>query len=162
MLEKLAKWNPLKSVREKGEPGNVRLKELGHLQDALNSLFERFFHDRYVESEDALWFPAIDISETDTALVVRAELPGMTKKDVDISLQENILIIQGEKKRKKKAKHEDFYLVERSFGRFYQSLTLPAIVDADKVTAIFTHGVLTITLPKTEVSQPRRIAISAS
>lgn len=161
MLEKLAKWNPLKSVRAKGEHGSVKLKDLGHLQDALNHLFDRFFHDRYAESEDALWFPTIDMSETETAIVVRAELPGMAKKDVDISLQDNLLMLQGEKKRQKRAKREDFYLMERSFGRFYESLTLPALVDPEKVTATFAHGVLTITLPKTEVTQPKRIAISS-
>ncbi|GAK60908.1 heat shock protein hsp20 [Candidatus Vecturithrix granuli] len=162
MLEKLAKWNPLKSVRAKGEHNSAKLKELGQLQDALNRLFDRFFQDRYTESEDALWFPAVDMAETDTAIVIHAELPGMTKKDVDISLQDNILTIQGEKKRKKKAKHEDFYLVERSFGRFYQAFTLPAAVKSDKITATFKHGVLTITLPKSEGAQPKRIAISTS
>jgi len=162
MLEKLTKWNPLRSVREKYAHRGTGIKELGQLQAALNRLFDGFFRNRQTEHKDALWFPAIDVAETDMAIVVRAELPGITKKDVDIALQENILVIQGEKKRNKKAKHEEFYLIERSFGCFYQSFTLPVAVDQDKVTAIFTQGVLTITLPKVEATKPQRIAIATA
>jgi HSP20 family protein len=160
MLEKLTKWNPLRNVREKDEHRGHGIKELGQLQDAMNRMFDGFFRERYAESEDAFWYPAIDTSETDAAIVVRAELPGMTKKDVDISLEGNVLIVQGEKKRKKKSKHENFYMVERSFGRFYQSISLPASVEGDKVTATFANGILSITLPKTEGAKAKRIAIS--
>jgi HSP20 family protein len=162
MLEKLAKWNPLRSVRESSERRGNGFKELGQLQEAMNCLFDGFFHDRYTEREDALWYPDVDVSETANDVVVRAELPGMSRKDIDIAIQDNVLTIQGEKKRKKKTKHENFYLVERSFGQCYQSLTLPAPVEQDKVTATFAHGVLTITLPKTEGAKPHRIAIATS
>jgi len=159
MLEKLTKWNPLRNVQERGEHRGHGVKELGHLQDTMNRLFDGFFRDRYTEREDAVWCPDVDVLETKNALVVCAELPGMKKKDVEIAIQDNILTIQGEKKRKKKTKNENFYLVERSFGQFYQSFTLPAPVEQDKVKAIFAHGVLTITLPKTEGAKPHRIAI---
>ncbi len=85
----------------------------------------------------------------------------MSKKEVDIALQDNMLIVQGEKKCKKKSKHENFYCIERSFGHFYQSFTLPAKVEQNKVKAAFVRGVLIITLPKAEGAQPKRIAISA-
>ena len=160
MLEKLTRWNPLRNVREKDERGGYAIKELDQLQGAMNRLFDGFFRERYTESEDAIWFPAIDTSETDAAIVVRVELPGMSKKDVDISIQGNVLILQGEKKRKKKSKNENFYMVERSFGRFYQSITLPAAVEGDKVKATFAHGVLSIILPKKEGAKAKRIAIS--
>jgi HSP20 family protein len=166
MLEKLTKWNPLRSVRESNERRGNGFKELGQLQEAMNRLFDGFFHDRgsfrdrYTEREDALWYPDVDVSETANAVVVRAELPGMTRKDIAIAIQDNVLTIQGEKKRKKKTKNENFYRVERSFGQFYQSFTLPAVVEQDKVKATFAHGVLTISLPKTEDAKPHRIAIT--
>jgi HSP20 family protein len=166
MLEKLTQWNPLRNVQKNGKHRGTGLKELGRLQESMNRLFDGFFdgrgffRDRYTESEEAFWYPSMDVSETDTAIIVRAELPGMTKKDVDISLQDNVLTVQGEKKRKKKTKHENFYRVERSFGHFCQSFTLPAAVEQDKVKATFAHGVLSITLPKTESAKPRRIAIT--
>ena len=162
MLEKLAKWNPLRSVQQNGEHRGTGIKELGHLQESMNRLFDGFFKDRYTEREDAFWYPDVDVSETASDVIVRAELPGMARKDIDIAIQDNVLTIQGEKKRKKKTKHENFYLVERSFGQFYQSVTLPALVEQDKVKATFAHGVLTITLPKTEGAKPHRIAISTS
>jgi HSP20 family protein len=162
MLEKLTHWNPLRSVREHSKPRGTGIKEPGQLREAMNRVFDGFLRDRYTESEEAIWWPAVDVSETDTALVVRAELPGMTKKEVDISLQDNVLTLQGEKTRKKKTKHEEFSLVERSFGRFYQAFTLPVAIDPENVTAAFTQGVLTITLPKTESTTPQRIPISTS
>ena len=105
-------------------------------------------------------FPLMNVTEDKDKYFVRAELPGMTKKNIAIAIQDNVLTIQGEKKRKKKTKNENFYLVERSFGQFYQSFTLPAPVEQDKVKATFAHGVLTITLPKTEGAKPHRIAIA--
>lgn len=162
MLEKLTKWNPLRSVRENGEHRGNSIKELGQLQEAMNRLFDGFFRDRYTEREDAFWHPDVDVSETASDVVVRAELPGMTRKDIDIAIRDNILTIQGEKKRKKKTKNENFYLVERSFGQFSQSFTLPAAVEQDKVKATFAHGVLTIILPKTEGAKAHRIAIATS
>jgi HSP20 family protein len=162
MLEKLSHWKPLRSVREHSKPRGSGIKELGQLREAINHLFDGFLRDRYTESEEAIWWPAVDVSETDTAVVVRAELPGMKKKEVEISLQDNVLTLQGEKTRKKKTKHEKFSLLERSFGRFYQAFTLPAPIDPEQVTATFTHGVLTITLPKTESTTPQRIPISTS
>lgn len=160
MFEKLVQWNPLRNVRAKEEHRGTGIKQLHQLQEAMNRLFDSFFGAHDVESENMLWRPAIDVSETDTEIIVRADLPGMTKKDIDIALQENVLTIQGEKKRKKKVRGENFYLTERSFGRFQQSFTLPVAVEQDKVEASFTHGVLSIRLPKTEGAKPKRIAIS--
>jgi len=160
MLEKLTQWNPLRNVREHGEHGGNGIKELSQLQESINHLFDKFFGERDVESENALWFPAIDVSETANEVIVRADLPGLTKKDVDIVLQDNVLSIQGEKKRKKKARNENVYIAERSYGHFYQTMTLPVAVQQDKVAATFANGVLSIRLPKIEGAKPKRIAIS--
>jgi HSP20 family protein len=146
MLTKLAQWNPFKN--------------LGHLQNALNRVFERFFRQRQEASEDQIWFPAVDLAETATAFVVCAELPGMTQQDVELTIQDNVLLLQGEKKRPKKARHEMCYWAERQFGHFTEMFTLPAAVLPDQVKAIFSAGILIITLPKMVSAQTRRIAIT--
>lgn len=160
MLEKLTQWNPLRSVRERDGHRGTGIKELGQLQDAMNRLFDGFLRDRYTEHEDAFWYPDVDVSETASDVIVRAELPGLTKNDIEIAIQDNVLTIQGEKTRKKKTKHENFYLVERNFGQFYQSFTLPAPVEQDKVKATFAQGVLIITFPKTDGAKPHRITVT--
>jgi HSP20 family protein len=131
----------------------------------LNRLFEDFFGGEGVlEPFRGIggWSPALDVSETDAEVRVSAELPGMTKDDVQISLVGDRLTIQGEKKSEKETKGEHFYRMERSSGSFQRSLRLPAAVDADKVDAVYKDGILTITLPKTEKAQAKSIPISES
>lgn len=162
MLEKLAKWNPLKSVKEKSDRTRVRFKEPGQLQEALNHLFENVFNKRDADNEDVSWGPLIDISETANAFVISVELPGMERKEVDIQIQQKTLIIQGKKKREKKSTHEEFSIAERRFGRFYEAFALPSSIEEEKITALFERGVLTITLPKTPDAQPKRIPIEVA
>jgi HSP20 family protein len=103
--------------------------------------------------------PALDVSETDAAVVVRAELPGLSAKDVDLSLDGRALTISGEKREVKNEEQEHRVLRERRYGAFRRSVALPCPVREDKVKAEFKHGVLTVTLPKDEKAKPRRIEI---
>lgn len=105
------------------------------------------------------WAPPVDIRETEEALVLAAELPGLTKEDVEITLENNILTLAGERKLEKDAKGETWHRVERAYGSFSRSFTLPASVRTDRVEAVFADGILTVTLPKMEESKPRRISI---
>lgn len=96
------------------------------------------------------WVPRLDIAETETTIEVKAELPGLEKKDIDISLESDHLIIKGEKHQEKEEKDKRFHQIERTYGSFYRAVPLPAEVQPDKIEATYKEGVLTVTLPKTE------------
>jgi HSP20 family protein len=106
------------------------------------------------------WAPSIDVSETKDSLVCKVDVPGMVQKDIQISLQENLLTIKGEKKQEKEEKDERYHRVERSYGAFTRSLRLPVAVDAGKVTATVKSGVLTVTLPKTLAAKGTTIPVN--
>ena len=110
------------------------------------------------------WMPAVDIIEKPEALVVTAELPGIAAKDVDVSVDDGILTISGEKEEEKKegAEDSDYYLFERRYGSFRRSFTLPNAVDVDKISAEFDNGLLKVTLPKTENVKVKGKKISVS
>lgn len=114
-----------------------------------------------MERQAAMPMPRFDVAETEDAVVVEAELPGMTEKDVQVTLQDNVLTIKGEKKKEEETKKKNVYIAERSYGSFQRSLRLGPDLDTDKVQAGFKKGVLTITVPKTEPakSQSRTIDI---
>lgn len=134
-------------------------------RDRFSRLFDQAFSDyrpTFESGEDVSsrnWLPAVDISETDEALLLYAELPGMTKEDVDITLENNLLSIRGERKFEKDVKKENFHRIERTFGSFARSFTLPSNVRSDEVKASFADGVLQIEIPKAEEAKPRKIAI---
>jgi HSP20 family protein len=107
------------------------------------------------------WAPSLDLSETKDSLVLKVEAPGMDQKDIQISLQENLLTIKGEKKQEKDEKDERYHRVERSYGSFTRSVRLPVGVDASKVTAAFKNGLLTVTMPKTVAAKGTTIPIKA-
>jgi HSP20 family protein len=135
-------------------------RELVSLQDEMNKIFDEFFTRRTGErANPGLWAPALDISETDSEIVVKADLPGVKKDDVSISITNNILVIRGEKKREVEENKENFHRVERLYGSFHRSIELPAVVQTDKVNASFENGVLTIILPKSEEVKPQEIEI---
>ena len=125
----------------------------------VNRLFNTLFDAG--EVGDRRWVPATDLLEKDDHFVLRADLPGLGEEDVSIEVQDNTLTVSGERK----AEHEDnqrgWYRVERSFGRFSRSLTLPEGVDADAITADFDRGVLEVRIPKPEERKPRRVEIKA-
>jgi HSP20 family protein len=133
---------------------------LGSLRKEMDRLFDRFWEGDFpVLPAFGEWSPALDVSETKDAVVVKAEVPGMDPKDIQLSLQENVLTIKGEKKQEKEEKGEHFYRAERSYGAFGRVIRLPVSVDGEKVTASFKNGLLTVTLPKAPAAKGSVIPI---
>jgi HSP20 family protein len=139
--------------RDQGRP-------LGRLRDEVNDLFGRFFEDWDwpLTAAGGAW-PAVDLADTDAAVVVKAELPGVKGDDIDIAVLGNTLTISGEKTEADEDKGENYYHVERRYGSFRRDIPLPAGVDPDKVEANYRDGVLTVTLPKSEQAKPKRIEV---
>jgi HSP20 family protein len=106
------------------------------------------------------WTPSVDIEETENAYVLKAELPGMTKDDIQITLENNVLRLSGERKMEKNVDQGNYHRVERVYGTFSRSFALPHQVDSEHVQAASENGVLTITVPKAEQARPRKISIS--
>lgn len=158
------KWGeknvPIK--REEQEP-------LNELQRSMNRLFDDFFNrfelspfGGFGESFGAFQ-PQVDVTESDKAITVSAELPGLDEKEIEVTLSHNVLTLRGEKKEEKEEKGRSYYRVERSYGSFHRSIPLPSEVENDEVEATFKKGVLTVTVPKTPDAQKRskRIAVKA-
>jgi len=128
----------------------------------MDRVFDRFLEGRWDEIPGlGEWTPNMDISETKDSLVAKVEVPGMDPKDIQISLQENLLTIKGEKRQEKEEKDEHYHRVERAYGVFTRSVRLPVAVDASKVTASFKNGLLTVTLPKTPSARGTTIPVKA-
>ena len=123
-------------------------------------LLEELWSDRLPAA--ARWSPSVDVAENDAAYVVTAELPGAKKEDVSLELHGDVLTIRGEKRSEREEKNERRHLVERTFGSFERSFTLPQNADGDRVAATFKDGVLTVTIPKTEAHKPRQVDIKVS
>jgi HSP20 family protein len=139
------------------------VRELSSLQSEMNRLFNTFFDTPATGGNGAAarrWVPAMDLVETGEHFVLRADLPGLAEGDVSIELEDNVLTVSGERKTEHEDKNEGYYRMERSFGQFRRSLTLPEGVDADKIAATFDKGVLEVRVPKPEERKPRRVAIS--
>jgi HSP20 family protein len=132
------------------------------LQEQMNRLFEDTFFRGGDEAALTAWAPSVDIYETEHELVLRADLPGLEEKDIDLRLENNMLTIRGERQFDKSVKEENFLRVERTFGAFSRSFALPNTVNPDAVKAEYKSGVLTVTLPKREESKPRQVKISVS
>jgi HSP20 family protein len=126
----------------------------------MDRLLERFFEGEGGELESVgEWRPKLDLTETKDAVVVKAEIPGVEQKDIQVSLQEGVLTIKGEKQREKEEKTDRYHRVERSYGTFVRSLRLPAAVESDKVTATFKDGLLAVTLPKAPTAKGATIPV---
>jgi HSP20 family protein len=106
--------------------------------------------------------PAIDVTETDGDIEITAELPGLEEKDVQINVTDNVLTIRGEKKAEKEDKQKDYHVVERSYGSFYRAFELPAGVEADKIKADISKGVLKVTVPKPTPKQAKKIEVKTA
>ena len=136
---------------------------LSDLRDEIDRLFEAPFSEfGRMPSLFSGWTPAIDLIENKDNVVVKVELPGMKKEDIEVTLHEGTLNIAGERKSEKKVEDTGLYRSERFFGRFQRAITLPAPVAGDKVKADYKDGILTVTLPKTEEARPKQIDVSVS
>lgn len=142
-------------------------RDLMSLQDRMNRLFDESYRSTQqrggAEDEWALggsWAPAVDIYEQGTDIVLKAELPGVDPKDVDIRLENNVLSLRGQRKLESEVKRESYHRVERSYGTFSRSFTLPTVVDQASIKAEFKDGLLRLTLPKREEAKPKQIQIN--
>lgn len=133
------------------------------LQQRINTLFEDSLGLAPFSEETwslSSWAPACDIYETENEIVVKAELPEVKKEDVQVSLENNVLTIRGDRKFSDETKREDYHRIERSYGEFVRSFTLPAIIDSNRIAAEFKEGVLRVTLPKREEARPKQIEVA--
>ena len=134
--------------------------QLTSIRDEINRLFESPYENGGSDVFNA-WAPALDLYEDSNNLVVRAELPGMKKEDIELSLHDNVITVSGERKNETKYDGGQTSREERFFGRFTRSMKLPKQVDSAKVKAAYKDGVLTVTLPKAEDAKPRQIQIKS-
>lgn len=140
-------------------------RELAAMQDRINRIFGDAYNRR-ADDDMSLrgdWIPAVDIFENDKhELVLRAELPGIDRSDIDLRVENNMLTLRGERKREKEVRDEQYHRVERLYGTFSRSFTLPSTVDAGNVSADYRDGVLTVVLPKREEAKPRQIQVKVN
>jgi HSP20 family protein len=144
----VARWDPF--------------RDLLSIQDEMNTLFNRAFGERApVEGEQRqrMWAPALDIAEQKDAYLVTVELPGVKPGDLEITLEDGLLTIQGERHVVQESSEQQFHRVERRYGRFRRSITLPTQVKADAIEASFEDGLLTVRVPKAEEAKPRKIDV---
>jgi HSP20 family protein len=133
-------------------------------RDRMNRMFDDFLRDMLParaseEVASGRWLPAVDIKESPETLSLVVELPGLKKEEVSIMVENQVLTIAGERKFESEQKDETYHRIERSYGGFLRSFTLPANIEADQVDARFENGLLTVTLPKVDEAKPRRIEI---
>ena len=138
-------------------------RDLNLLQDRMNRLFDDAGRSWRTDEPSATttWSPSVDIFETEGEIVVKAELPGMERKDITLHLENNVLTLRGERKFQKETKDENYHRIERSYGNFSRSFSIPAIVDEEKIRADYKDGVLKIMLPKKEQAKPKQIKIAS-
>jgi HSP20 family protein len=125
------------------------------MDDMLKKMWYGFPFHNLEEDMDVAWSPRLDVSETDNGLEIVADLPGMDKKDINVSLEENLLTIKGEKKEEKERKDKHYHTIERRSGSFYRAIRLPVEVEKDKIEAAFKDGVLTLRLPKSKEAKKK-------
>ena len=147
MLNNVTRWNPATAAYVTREP--------------FARLLDTFFNDLQGEEvSNRGWVPPVDIQETAEGYKLQAELPGLTREDINITLENNVLRLSGERKFEKDVKKESYHRVERTYGAFSRAFSLPQQVNAEGVQAAFENGVLTILVPKAEQAKPRKIEIS--
>lgn len=140
-------------------------KDLSVMQERMNRLFEDTY-SRFRGKDEILkkgvWSPSMDIYETEEKIIVNAELPGVDKESITLEVKDGVLAIRGERKFEKDVKEENYHLMEREYGTFARSFSLPATIDQDKVSASYRDGILEIILPKKDEVKPKHIKIEVS
>jgi HSP20 family protein len=140
-------------------------RDMAMMQERMNRFFEGSLSrvkDRNDAFSKGLWSPSVDICETAENVIVKAEIPGVNRDDISIEVKDGILSIKGERKFEKEVKEENYHLMEREFGTFHRSFSLPTIVDQEKVSASYKSGVLEILLPKKDDVKGRQIEIEGA
>jgi HSP20 family protein len=143
----VSRWNPF--------------QELFALQDEMNRLFEDTLRGPSRRPSPNAWLPPVDIFETADNFEIKVELPGVKKEEVTLEVRENTLTLRGERRQEKDTKEQGVHRIERVYGPFLRSFTLPSNIDTNNVKAVFQDGVLTIVLPKAEEAKPKQIRIAA-
>jgi HSP20 family protein len=137
-------------------------RDLNMLQERMNRMFDDAGRGWRNDEATATttWSPAVDIFETEGEIVVKAELPGMERKDITLNLEKNVLSLRGERRFEKETKDDNYHRIERSYGTFSRAFSIPATVDEEKIRADYKDGVLKIVLPKKEQAKPKQIRIA--
>lgn len=136
-------------------------RDLITLRERMNHLFEEAFTSRKEEKDmvASSWTPSVDIYETENALALTAEIPGIDEKDIEIKIEDSTLTLKGERKFEKETKEENYHRIERSYGSFSRSFTIPRYIDEDKIKAVHEDGILKITMPKKAELKPRKVKV---
>jgi len=153
MAWELTTWKPF--------GGLTPFRDFERMAKEMDRFWDSFLEGtlRKRDEDGTEWFPSLDVSETKNELMVKAEVPGMDPKDIDISLSDGMLTIKGEKKREKEEKEADYHLVERIYGAFVRSVQLTKEVQGNKISASYKDGILKITLPKSEEAKKKEVKI---
>jgi HSP20 family protein len=130
------------------------------LQDQVNRIFNQTVQNQGDESALTAWAPSVDIFETPNELVVKADLPEVDEKDIDVRVENNLLTIRGERKFDKSVSEDNYLRIERTYGTFSRSFSLPNTVNPESIRAEYKNGVLTVNLPKREESKPRQVKVN--
>ena len=138
------------------------MPEISSFRREMDRLFDRFWEGDGENLPARGWMPSLDFSETPDAYLARIEIPGLEPKDVEVTFQDNVLFVKGEKKEEFKHKDERVYRVERGYGMFTRTLRMPLPVDGGKVTAIFKNGLLTVTMPKAPEAKASTIQVKVA
>ena len=144
----LVRWNPW--------------REMATVQGRINRMLSDTMHPAARDGEKAehcSWHPVVDIFENDDHIVIKAELPGIDKKDIEIDVKDRVLSLRGERAYDNEVKEDKYYRRERVFGKFMRSFTLPMNVDPEKISADYKEGVLSVAVPKPETQKPKRISV---
>ena len=147
-MNTLVRWEPFRGISS--------------LQEQFNRLFENRFAPGTEEQTLTAWAPAVDVYETENDLVIKADLPQMPEKDLDVRVENNMLTIRGERKFEQKVKEENYLRMERAYGSFSRSFSLPNTVNTEAIQAEYKEGVLTVTLPKRAESKPKQVKVNVT
>ncbi|RKY78856.1 Hsp20/alpha crystallin family protein [candidate division KSB1 bacterium] len=140
----------------------MSLVKYNPLRNLMTNAFDvdRFFDDFWFGDTDSVWSPTVDIAENENSYEIKVDVPGMKKKDLNISFKDNVLTLSGEKKEEKEDKGKNFFRKERVYGKFQRSFRIPQDIDPEKIKAKYEDGVLTVEVPKTESTKAKEIAIN--
>lgn len=147
-MNSITRWDPFRN--------------LASLQEQVNRLFEGNLSHERDQSALTAWSPSVDVYETENDLVIKADLPEVIEKDIDVRVENNMLTIRGERKLEQRVKEENYLRMERSCGFFTRSFSLPNTVNTEQIQAQYSDGVLTVTLPKRAESKPKQVKINVS